>query len=72
MFTNIFIEGPHITLWMYSERVRNKSANSIREWVGSEGTFKVTRWHVIKTNTVILVVVSGNIECIAFTIYLLS
>ena len=57
---------------MYSEQVRNKSANSIREWVGSEGTFRVTGWHIIKTNTVILVVVSGNIECIAFTIYLLS
>ena len=69
IFTNIFIEGPHITLWMYAERIRNKSVNSIWQWVGRKGTFQVTGWQFIKTNSIILLVVSGNIECVAYTIY---
>ena len=26
------MKGPHITLWMYSERIRNQSVNSIMQF----------------------------------------
>ena len=61
------MKGPHITLWMYSERVKNQSVSSITKWVGRRGTFKVSSWHIIKTDTLILLVVSGNKNL--FTIY---
>ena len=54
------MKGPHITLWMYSELVKNQSVSSIMRWVGRRGTFEVSSWHIIKTDTLILLVVSGN------------
>ena len=66
------MKGPDITLWMLSERVRNQSVNSIMQWVGRRGTFRVSGWHVIKTDSIILLVVSGNKEYIVCTIYLVD
>ena len=66
------MKGPHITLWMISERVKYQSVNSIMQWVGRRGTFRVSGWHVIKTESIILLVVSGNKESIKCTIYLVD
>ena len=66
------MKGPHITLWMLSERVRNQSVNSITQWVGRRGTFRVSGWYVIKTDSIILLVVSGNKEYIVCNIYLVD
>ena len=62
----------YITLWMLSERVRNQSVNSITQWVGRRGTFRVSGWYVIKTDSIILLVVSGNKEYIVCNIYLVD
>ena len=66
------MKGPHITLWMLSESVKYQSVNSIMVWVGRRGTFRVSGWHVIKTDSIIHLAVSGNKEYIVCTIYLVD
>ena len=53
-------KGPHISLWMKSERIRNLSHSSISQWVGMTGSFEVARWQFIKTDRLILLALKGK------------
>ena len=56
----IYLLGPHITLWMNSERIRKFSHKSIKVWLGQLGEVEVKKWHFVKAGKTILLTAEGK------------